>query len=194
MQAYYCVSCRKKTEDVPGTESRGKTSKGSHYIRSKCSVCGKTKTRLVRAPHRGGCCGCAPADEGDETDGTRWAHGGAVVNDAINNLPFEAHMWDYSKIPPKKFSFCGPGTRLDKRLNSDDSWKDWSAPINSLDHGCYFHDLAYRDHKDVSNRNKADERLANVAEHLSKHAKTFSERTNAKLVKNIMRGKAKWKI
>lgn len=120
--------------------------------------------------------------------------GGYSLNDFINDLPFEAHLLDFSKFPPRKYSFCGPATKLNERLNKDDSIKEWSKPINKLDEGCYYHDLAYRDFKDVPNRNKADEKLAKVASDVIKNPSSISEKLNSILVKKIMDYKVKNKI
>jgi superfamily II DNA or RNA helicase len=120
--------------------------------------------------------------------------GGYGLNDFINDLPFEAHLLDFSKFPPKKYSFCGPATKLNERLNPDDSVKEWSKPINNLDLGCYYHDIAYRDNKDVKNRNIADEKLSRVASDVIKNPSSISEKLNAILVKKIMDYKVKNKI
>ncbi|KAJ8969746.1 hypothetical protein NQ317_009580 [Molorchus minor] len=56
-------------------------------------------------------------------------HGRGVVNSLINKLPFELHL--------PKYEFCGPGTRLHKRLARGDQG------INPLDKACREHDIAY---------------------------------------------------
>jgi len=42
-------------------------------------------------------------------------------------------------------NFIGPFTKLNKRLNPDDSWKPWSKSINRVDLATYHHDICYRD-------------------------------------------------
>ena len=37
----------------------------------------------------------------------------------------------------------GPGTKLDKRLNSDGTPKEWSITINRVDNAAYYHELFY---------------------------------------------------
>jgi hypothetical protein len=118
------------------------------------------------------------------------------LNSFISNLPFEAHMIDFSGWIPKKYSFCGPGTKLNERLNKDDSIKEWSKPINKLDDGCYYHDLAYRN-EDILTRNEADKKLKDVAddirlEGIQKHSR--SELFNAWLVSKIMNTKVQYQI
>ena len=48
------------------------------------------------------------------------AAGGSFSNTFVNNFPFEMH----------KHNFTGLGTKLYKRLNSDETPKEWSIPIN----------------------------------------------------------------
>ena len=43
------------------------------------------------------------------------------------------------------YNFAGPGTHLDKRLDSNDNPKSDSIPINGIDSAAYKHDIAYRD-------------------------------------------------
>lgn len=75
--------------------------------------------------------------------------GGGVINKIINGLPFEAHLPGYN--------FCGPGTKLSKRLARGD------RGINKLDEACRIHDIAYSQHKDLSQRHEADKELINRA-------------------------------
>lgn len=97
---------------------------------------------------------------------------GAGIGDffqkGLDKLGIEAHL-PASIVPPKRYSFCGPGTRLDKRLNPDGTWKDWSTPhefekygTNALDYGCYLHDLAYFSPDDKTRR-EADKKLVKHA-------------------------------
>nr|XP_015840445.1 PREDICTED: uncharacterized protein LOC107399200 [Tribolium castaneum] len=68
--------------------------------------------------------------------------GSGIVNSVINKLPFELHIPGYQ--------FCGPGTKLEKRLERGD------RGINKLDEACREHDIAYNEHQDLENRHKAD--------------------------------------
>ena len=54
--------------------------------------------------------------------------GSGIINSAINNLPFELHIPSYS--------YCGPGTKLQKRLNRGD------PGINKLDEACENDDIS----------------------------------------------------
>ena len=48
-------------------------------------------------------------------------------------IPWELHLPGYS--------FCGPGTNLDKRLDEADNPKPWSKPKNRVDEVCMKHDI-----------------------------------------------------
>ena len=60
-----------------------------------------------------------------------------------------------------KYSYCGPGTKLDKRLAQ--GYKG----VNELDKACLKHDIAYDENKDTKNRNNADNELAQEANRLT---------------------------
>lgn len=68
------------------------------------------------------------------------------MNALINKLPFEAHIPGYR--------FCGPGTKLAKRLARGDHG------VNKLDEACREHDIAYSKIQDVKGRHSADKELA----------------------------------
>src|SRR6266566_10923 len=63
-------------------------------------------------------------------------------------IPGEKHL------PGMKF--CGPGTRLDLKLNEDGTPKPGCEPVDRVDEAALHHDLAYSRHDDLRNRNKAD--------------------------------------
>jgi hypothetical protein len=44
----------------------------------------------------------------------------------------------------RKYNFCGPNTRLNRRLNPNGTPKHWSKPINKIDEICMRHDIAYK--------------------------------------------------
>lgn len=104
--------------------------------------------------------------------------GTGIVNSLINKLPFELHL-------PGGYQYCGPGTKLEKRLARGD------PGINELDKACKQHDIAYT-HNDLSTRHKADHQLEHAAWNRvkSKDAK-LGEKAAAWLVTSIMKGKRK---
>ena len=55
----------------------------------------------------------------------------------------------------KKYNYCGPGTRLQERLSSNDP--KYRNPINKLDAICLEHDKAYSKAKNLSDKHKADD-------------------------------------
>lgn len=72
--------------------------------------------------------------------------GSGLLNKLIDRLPFELHIPGYQ--------FCGPGTRLTKRLARGD------RGINALDRACLRHDRAYSRDANTAARRVADTRLA----------------------------------
>ena len=56
----------------------------------------------------------------------------------------------------KKYNYCGPGTKLEERLNSNNpSIRD---PINKLDAICQQHDIAYSEAgNNLAKKHKADD-------------------------------------
>ena len=74
--------------------------------------------------------------------------GSGIVNKLIDKLPIELHIPGYS--------FCGPGTKLVKRLDQGDKEK------NKLDSICKVHDIAYQS-KDSKTRRYEDKLLTTQA-------------------------------
>lgn len=105
--------------------------------------------------------------------------GRGIINSAINNLPFELHI-------PGGYQYCGPGTKLKKRLERGD------PGINPLDAACKEHDITYSQNKGLSERHKADQKLewAAWSRVKSKDAK-FGEKAAAWAVTNAMKIKRK---
>ncbi|KYN14186.1 hypothetical protein ALC57_13605, partial [Trachymyrmex cornetzi] len=88
------------------------------------------------------------------------------LNRAINALPFELHIPGYQ--------FCGPGTRLEKRLARGD------RGINPLDAACREHDIAYSHSNDLTKRHAADNTLAEKArKRITANDSTLRERAAA---------------
>ncbi|KAF2885755.1 hypothetical protein ILUMI_20419 [Ignelater luminosus] len=102
--------------------------------------------------------------------------GEGVVNKLINKLPFELHL--------PRYQFCGPGTKLEKRLLRGDKG------YNRLDQFCKNHDIAYAQHNDLSSRHKADKILEEAAwSRVKAKDASFSEKAASWLVTNIMKAK-----
>lgn len=102
----------------------------------------------------------------------------SVVNKAVDLLPFEAHLPGYN--------YCGPGTKLAKRLARGDKG------INGLDEACKQHDIAYSQYKDSENRRQADAELAERAWRRFKSSDaSLAEKAAAWAVTTAMKTKTK---
>lgn len=103
--------------------------------------------------------------------------GKGLINSLIDKLPFELHL-------PGGYQYCGPGTKLEKRLARGD------VGINPLDSACKDHDIAYSTHQDLENRHAADLVLLQRArERIADPTTPFGEKTAARFVKTIMKTK-----
>jgi len=108
----------------------------------------------------------------------RIVRGSGLLNRAINALPIELHIPGYQ--------FCGPGTRLEKRLARGD------RGINPLDAACREHDIAYSRSNDLGQRHVADRILAARArERITARDSTLGERAAATTVWAAMKAKTK---
>lgn len=95
----------------------------------------------------------------------------------------------------RKASFCGPGTKLDKRLeNFNPQTGEYTRvitdPINQLDKGCMLHDIEYSKHSDKQGRHDADRELIKYADKVLQNPKsTTIQKRNANIVKAVIKGK-----
>lgn len=102
--------------------------------------------------------------------------GSGLINTLINKLPVELHLPGYR--------FCGPGTRLQKRLVRGD------RGINPLDEACKDHDIAYARSNNLTQRHKADKILAEKAwERFRSKDASFGEKASALTIAGVMKGK-----
>lgn len=104
--------------------------------------------------------------------------GSGIINSLLNKFPFELHIPGYN--------FCGPGTKLQKRLSRGD------VGINLLDEACKEHDIAYLNTTDINKRHIADKLLAEkaLARFKSKDA-GFGEKAAALGISGTMKVKTK---
>lgn len=104
--------------------------------------------------------------------------GAGLLNSVINRLPLELHIPGYQ--------FCGPGTRLRKRLARGD------RGINPLDAACRDHDIAYSQNRESADRHAADRVLADKARvRITAADATLGERAAATAVWAAMKAKTK---
>lgn len=103
--------------------------------------------------------------------------GGGLVNSIIDCIPFELHLPGYN--------YCGPGTKLQKRLSRGDKG------VNKLDEACKLHDIAYINN-DFDSRHKADLQLLDMAKKRM-HSKDAGkgEKLASWLVSKVMKAKVK---
>lgn len=85
-----------------------------------------------------------------------------------------------------RYSFCGPGTKLKKRLARGDQG------INGLDKACKDHDIAYSKDNNLGERHKADKVLEYKAwDRVKAKDSSIGEKTAAWIVTNAMKVKRK---
>src|SRR5207253_3484026 len=105
--------------------------------------------------------------------------GKGLLNKAINSLPIELHLPGYQ--------YCGPGTKLEKRLARGD------PGINALDRACQMHNIAYNENSELDKRHKADKMLASAAQSVREDPNNgWKEKLAATLVKKAMDVKVKF--
>src|SRR5215469_12026503 len=104
--------------------------------------------------------------------------GSGLFNRAINALPIELHIPGYQ--------FCGPGTRLQRRLARGE------RGINPLDAACREHDIAYSRSNNLVERHTADKTLPDKARNrITASDSTFGERAAATALWAAMKTKTK---
>lgn len=103
---------------------------------------------------------------------------GNLLNRVIDKLPFEAHL--------PGLNFCGPGTKLEKRLARGDKG------VNQLDEACKLHDISYAQSSDYKDRRRADKELAERAWRRFKDpSSSLSEKAASWIVTTAMKAKSK---
>jgi transposase InsO family protein len=128
-----------------------------------------------------------------------YVSGRGLVNTMLKKLPMsEMHLSLPSNVSSEqvsdgsfnttgKYSFCGPFTKLDKRL------VEGYEGVNSLDEACRRHDIAYTKYKKTKERNVADDVLAQEASAIAlDESKPEYERRDARLVTGIMGTKSRF--
>lgn len=104
---------------------------------------------------------------------------GTLINKTIDLLPGEMHLRNYN--------FCGPGTKLKKRLARGDKG------INKLDEFCKQHDIVYSKTSDTKERAIADQKLADQAwTRVTAPDSSLNEKAAGYLVTNLMKAKSKF--
>ena len=138
-----------------------------------------TTTKNNRRMKRGTCVVCGTT----KTQFVKSSKGGSILNKMINSLPVEMHLPGHN--------FTGPGTKLNKRLNSDLTPKKWSKPINRVDKAAYNHDICYLKNNDTATRNAVCDK--NMLKELKGiYNPTIRERMERGLVSSLIGTKARF--
>ena len=106
-----------------------------------------------------------------------------TMSSKLPNFPWAKYSGEHH-LPG--YSYAGPGTRLDIRLDENDQPKPGEEPINRVDAAAYKHDLAYRN-DDIRTRQKADIDLIQDLNEIQNP--TLRERIDRFLVKMAMKAK-----
>ena len=154
----YCVKCREKT--VTTAKYIFMLSNGALQEKGFCAVCGGKKAKFV-----------SRSDANSKV--------GSNITLPWSKYSGEAHLPGYN--------FCGPGTRLDLRLDENNNPRLDSMPVNKVDEQCLEHDKAYAETKDKRRRQKADIDL--IHNLINLEDLTIGEKVGRTLVKNAMKGK-----
>ena len=97
-------------------------------------VCGSKKSKFISKQKRGG--------DIQKSSGSKFPTTG---------IPGAFHLPGYS--------FCGPGTNLDKRLDEANNPKPWSKPKNRVDEVCTRHDIDYGNSTTLEEKHEADQEM-----------------------------------
>ena len=165
----YCVKCRAKTFTL--SQSQITTKNKRTMLKGECAACGKIKSSFVAMK-------C-----------------GGFLNNFVNNLPIELHLFAEngenvlggSFNDQQKYSFCGPGTKYEQRF------REGYKGINELDSMCKLHDKFYNENADTEERNISDLALAHRADEIAHNpAYDAVQRKDANFISGIMKNKAKF--
>jgi hypothetical protein len=169
----YCVKCKRKTDTVGIYKTKTKT--GKPITKGKCKICGTIKSKFEKKT-------------GDGI--VNW-----VMNKFGNVLP-EMHLSLPKGVPSEyvpggsfnntgKYSFCGPFTKINKRL------AEGYKGVNDLDKACIKHDIAYGKNKDKESRKISDNELALEAiKIVNDPNQPYYVRENANKVAALITGKS----
>ena len=63
--------------------------------------------------------------------------------------------------------YCGPGTRLDQRLDQNNEPTPGNEPVDRVDEAALKHDLFYNDHPNTRDRLESDKALIEELKHIN---------------------------
>ena len=128
----YCLKCKTKTDTLEIEQNKSRNNR--LMLQGKCALCGTTKSRFASAKES------ASGNCSFRAEGKGWT-----------DLPFELHP---QVSLTKRYSFVGPGTKLNKRLDENKNPLSHSKPVNKLDEIAMNHDICYEKYSDTKERNK----------------------------------------
>ncbi len=155
----YCVKCKTRTGTNDLTTIVTKNNR--HAATGTCVICNTKKFRFIKKS------GCDIAKKLARFPGFPWA-----------KYPGEKHLPGYS--------YCGPGTRLDIRLNENDQPNPGEFPVNAIDEACRIYDIAYKSNN-LQQRHLADVNLIHALNSIQN--KNFREKVATWIIKSAMKGK-----
>ena len=171
----YCLKCKRRTATLNETQTT--LGNGRPAIKGTCAICGSKKFQIIKKTGKG------------------------LLNTVLNYLPLpEMHKSLPKGVPSEsvpggtfentgKYSYCGPFTKLDKRLSQG------YHGVNQLDRACLDHDMAYAKHTDTTGRNAAHDVLAAAASKIALSAGVpDGEKNDARTVAAIMEAKSRFSM
>ena len=169
----YCLKCKRHTESIDIQEKI--TSNNRKRLTALCKICNTKKSQFVANKSGRGVFNKVLT----------------AVGNTVGELHLPASRGEYvpngSFNDQNKYSYCGPGTKYEKRN------KEGYQGINELDGMCKLHDKFYNENTDTANRNISDEALAHRALEIANDPKLDSAQRNmANIVYYIMKAKAKF--
>ena len=176
----YCVKCKRKTETINLIQVTTKNNRS--MLKGVCSICSKNKASFIVRDRTGGIAGGQTG-------------GGFSLNNFVNNLPIELHQFaEKGEYVPggsfnnqQKYSYCGPGTKYEKRV------REGYKGINELDRMCKLHDKFYNENTDSKTRNISDIALAHRADEIARNpVYDDAQKKDANFISGIMKAKAKF--
>ncbi len=159
----YCLKCKKKTNTKNISYFKSKNNRVIEKVYVRC-VCGSNKSKFISRHKRG--------RDIQKLSGSKFTTTG---------IPGELHLPGYS--------FCGPGTNLDKRLDEADNPKPWSKPINRVDEVCMRHDIDFGNTTTLEEKHEADREMLNNLSLIQNP--TLREKVDRFIVKKMISAKLK---
>ena len=169
----YCLKCKRHTESIDIQEKI--TSNNRKRLTALCKICNTKKSQFVANKSGRGVFNKVLT----------------AVGNTVGELHLPASRGEYvpngSFNDQNKYSYCGPGTKYEKRN------KEGYQGINELDGMCKLHDQFYNENTDTASRNISDSALAHRANEIANDSRYDEEqRLFAKFVNWVMGQKVRF--